>query len=134
MRKWLIIVQGLVPMLLVGTYQYSWNIFMKPPLANSFGVGLPLIQTAYSLFVLFSTLSQVLGGGTWPMRGGPAIVGATGSALAGIGMMTAGLTKSIYAFYALWSLGSTGVGFVYAVSINLGVKWFGKSRGGSPLV
>ncbi|WP_188596999.1 MFS transporter [Thermocladium modestius] len=127
MRKWLIIVQGLVPMLLVGTYQYSWNIFMKP-LANSFGVGLPLIQTAYSLFVLFSTLSQVLGGYVADARG-PAIVGATGSALAGIGMMTAGLTKSIYAFYALWSLGSTGVGFVYAVSINLGVKWFGKSRG-----
>lgn len=127
MRKWLIIVQGLVPMLLVGTYQYSWNILMKP-IAEDFGVGLPLIQTAYSLFVLFSTASQVLGGYVADARG-PAVVGATGSVLAGIGMMTAGLSKSIYAFYALWSLGSIGVGFVYAVSINLGVKWFGKSRG-----
>ncbi len=127
MRKWLIILQGLVPMLLVGTYQYSWNLFMKP-LAISFDVGLPIIQTAYSLFVLFSTTFQVLGGFIAD-RWGPAIIGALGSIMAGIGMIAAPFTKSIYIFYLVWSLGSIGVGFVYAISINLGVKWFGKSRG-----
>lgn len=127
MRKWLIILQGLVPMLLVGTYQYSWNLFMKP-LAISFGVGLPIIQTAYSLFVLFSTTFQVLGGFIAD-RWSPAIIGALGSIMAGIGMITAPFAKSIYIFYLVWSLGSIGVGFVYAISINLGVKWFGKSRG-----
>jgi len=127
MRRGFIIVQGLLPMMLISVYQYSWNLLMKP-LMNSLNVNLPVIQVSYSLFVLFSTISQVLGGYIADSRG-PRLIGVIGGALAGLGMITASMVSNIAQFYILWSIGSIGVGFVYGVSINLGVKWFSGSRG-----
>lgn len=127
MRRGFIIVQGLLPMMLISVYQYSWNLLMKP-LMNSLNVNLPAIQVSYSLFVLFSTISQVLGGYIADSRG-PRLIGVIGGALAGLGMITASMVSNIAQFYILWSIGSIGVGFVYGVSINLGVKWFSGSRG-----
>jgi OFA family oxalate/formate antiporter-like MFS transporter len=127
MRRGFIIVQGLLPMMLISVYQYSWNLLMKP-LMNSLNVNLPVIQVSYSLFVLFSTISQVLGGYIADSRG-PRLIGVIGGALAGLGMIIASMVSNIAQFYILWSIGSIGVGFVYGVSINLGVKWFSGSRG-----
>ncbi len=127
MRRGFIIVQGLLPMMLISVYQYSWNLLMKP-LMNSLNVNLPVIQVSYSLFVLFSTISQVLGGYIADSRG-PRLIGVIGGALAGLGIITASMVSNIAQFYILWSIGSIGVGFVYGVSINLGVKWFSGSRG-----
>jgi len=127
MRRGFIIVQGLLPMMLISVYQYSWNLLMKP-LMNSLNVNLPVIQVSYSLFVLFSTIFQVLGGYIADSRG-PRLIGVIGGALAGLGMITASMVSNIAQFYILWSIGSIGVGFVYGVSINLGVKWFSGSRG-----
>jgi OFA family oxalate/formate antiporter-like MFS transporter len=127
MRRGFIIVQGLLPMMLISVYQYSWNLLMKP-LMNSLNVNLPVIQVSYSLFVLFSTISQVLGGYIADSRG-PRLIGVIGGALAGLGIVTASMVSNIAQFYILWSIGSIGVGFVYGVSINLGVKWFSGSRG-----
>ncbi|MFP3483848.1 MAG: MFS transporter [Caldivirga sp.] len=127
MRRGFIIVQGLLPMMLISVYQYSWNLLMKP-LMNSLNVNLPVIQVSYSLFVLFSTISQVLGGYIADSRG-PRLIGVIGGTLAGLGMITASMVSNIAQFYILWSIGSIGVGFVYGVSINLGVKWFSGSRG-----
>jgi OFA family oxalate/formate antiporter-like MFS transporter len=127
MRRGFIIVQGLLPMMLISVYQYSWNLLMKP-LMNSLNVNLPAIQVSYSLFVLFSTISQVLGGYIADSRG-PRLIGVIGGALAGLGIITASMVSNIAQFYILWSIGSIGVGFVYGVSINLGVKWFSGSRG-----
>jgi OFA family oxalate/formate antiporter-like MFS transporter len=127
MRRGFIIAQGLLPMMLISVYQYSWNLLMKP-LMNSLNVNLPVIQVSYSLFVLFSTISQVLGGYIADSRG-PRLIGVIGGALAGLGMITASMVSNIAQFYILWSIGSIGVGFVYGVSINLGVKWFSGSRG-----
>jgi len=127
MRRGFIIVQGLLPMMLISVYQYSWNLLMKP-LMNSLNVNLPVIQVSYSLFVLFSTIFQVLGGYIADSRG-PRLIGVIGGALAGLGMITASMVSNIAQFYILWSIGSIGVGFIYGVSINLGVKWFSGSRG-----
>jgi len=127
MRRGFIIVQGLLPMMLISVYQYSWNLLMKP-LMNSLNVNLPVIQVSYSLFVLFSTVFQVLGGYIADSRG-PRLIGVIGGALAGLGIITASMVSNIAQFYILWSIGSIGVGFVYGVSINLGVKWFSGSRG-----
>lgn len=123
----LVIIQGLVPMMLISTYQYSWNIFM-PHIMRALGVDLAQIQLSYTLFVLFSTTSQVLGG-YLADRHGPSLVGSIGGLLAGIGMVSSALVHDIYLFYATWSIGSLGVGLVYGIAINLGVKWFRGLRG-----
>ncbi len=127
MRNWFIIIQGLLPMMLISAYQYSWNLLITP-LMRSLNVDLPAIQVAYSLFVLFSTISQVLGGYVADRRG-PRLIGVTGGVLAGLGMMASPLVHGVNQFYALWSMGSIGVGLIYGVSINLGVKWFSRTRG-----
>ncbi|ABW01349.1 MFS transporter [Caldivirga maquilingensis] len=127
MRNWFIIIQGLLPMMLISAYQYSWNLLITP-LMRSLNVDLPAIQVAYSLFVLFSTISQVLGGYIADRRG-PRLVGVTGGVLAGLGMVASPLVNGVNQFYALWSMGSIGVGLIYGVSINLGVKWFSRTRG-----
>ncbi|MGC8571021.1 MAG: MFS transporter [Caldivirga sp.] len=127
MRSWFILIQGLLPMMLISAYQYSWNLLITP-LMRSLNVDLPAIQVAYSLFVLFSTVSQVFGGYIADKRG-PRLVGVTGGVLAGLGMMASPLVNGINQFYILWSMGSIGVGLIYGVSINLGVKWFSRTRG-----
>lgn len=127
MRHWFIIIQGLIPMMLVSTYQYSWNLLVIP-LMRSLGVNLPTIQVAYSLFVLFSTISQILGGFIADTKG-PRLIGVLGALLAGLGMIISSMVHSITQFYLFWSIGSVGVGFIYGISINLGVKWFSGTRG-----
>lgn len=127
MKHWFIIIQGLIPMMLISTYQYSWNLLVTLLMRN-LGVNLPTIQVAYSLFVLFSTISQVLGGFIADIKG-PRLIGVLGALLAGLGMITSSMVHSITQFYLFWSIGSVGVGFIYGISINLGVKWFSGTRG-----
>nr|WP_235185642.1 MFS transporter [Candidatus Acidianus copahuensis] len=103
-------------------YQYSWNA-LSPLLERGLNVGLFQISIAFSLFTIFSSISQPFGGGYADVHG-PKGVGILSAVLSAIGFLGTYFTPNIQIFYVFWSLGSIGEGILYGIATNLGVKWF----------
>jgi len=114
-------------MLFNSLYQYSWNAFL-PLLENGLNQGFVEIQVGYTLFNIFSTVSQLIGGGLAD-KYGPKLVGIISSFLSAIGFLGTSFTTNILHFYFFWSLGSIGEGILYGIASNLAIKWFMDRRG-----
>jgi OFA family oxalate/formate antiporter-like MFS transporter len=116
-----------VSMMLVGLYQYSWTLFVKP-LQVKFGWGLDTIQLAFTLFVWVMTWTQPFAGYIADKRG-PRRLALLGGVLAGIGWIATSFIETPEALYITYGLGGIGVGMTYATSVGLASKWFPKRRG-----
>ena len=108
-------------------YQYAWNAFL-PHLTSGFKSSLPEIEVAFTLFTIFSTSFQIIGGSIADYRG-PRGIGIISAILSAIGFLGSSFSTSIYEFYVFWSLGSIGEGILYGIASNLALKWFSKTRG-----
>ncbi|KPV47603.1 MULTISPECIES: OFA family MFS transporter [Acidiplasma] len=108
-------------------YQYSWNVF-EPLLKTGFNVSIVYIQVAFTLFAIFSTGFQGIGG-YFADKNGPRNIGIISAILSAVGFIGTSLINNIFLFYLLWSLGSIGEGILYGISTNLAVKWFKGKRG-----
>lgn len=108
-------------------YQYAWNAFL-PHLTVSLNASLPEIQFAFTLFTIFSTSFQIIGGNIADSKG-PKYIGLFSSILSAIGFIGTSFSTNVYQLYLFWSIGSIGEGVLYGISANLAVKWFKKSRG-----
>ena len=122
-----ILVAGFIIMSFNSLYQYAWNAFL-PHLTSGFKVSLPEIEIAFSLFTIFSTSFQILGGSIADYKG-PRGIGIISAILSALGFLGSSFSTSVYEFYAFWSLGSIGEGILYGIAANLAVKWFTKTRG-----
>ncbi|AAT43765.1 OFA family MFS transporter [Picrophilus oshimae] len=127
MDKRIFIVIGLLTMSFNSLYQYSWNAF-EPLLKTGLNVTLVQVELAFTLFAIFSTVFQGIGG-FFADRRGPRIVGIISGILSATGFLGTALIHNLYAFYISWSIGSIGEGILYGISTNLAVKWFIKRRG-----
>ena len=118
---------GLIVMSFNSLYQYSWNVF-EPLLVSGFHTRLIEIQAAFTLFAIFSTVSQGPGG-YMADRHGPRRIGIIAAILSASGFLGTSFLHNLTLFYVLWSLGSVGEGILYGIATNLAVKWFVGSRG-----
>ena len=118
---------GLIVMSFNSLYQYSWNVF-EPLLVSGFDTRLLEIQAAFTLFAVFSTVSQGPGGYIAD-RYGPRRIGIIAAILSASGFLGTSFLHDLTLFYVLWSLGSVGEGILYGIATNLAVKWFVGSRG-----
>ena len=118
---------GLIVMSFNSLYQYSWNVF-EPLLVSGFDTRLLEIQVAFTLFAIFSTVSQGPGGYIAD-RYGPRRIGIIAAILSASGFLGTSFLHDLTSFYVLWSLGSVGEGILYGIATNLAVKWFVGSRG-----
>ena len=118
---------GLIVMSFNSLYQYSWNVF-EPLLVSGFDTRLLEIQAAFTLFAIFSTVSQGPGGYIAD-RYGPRRIGIIAAILSASGFLGTSFLHDLTLFYVLWSLGSVGEGILYGIATNLAVKWFVGSRG-----
>ena len=118
---------GLIVMSFNSLYQYSWNVF-EPLLVSGFDTRLLEIQVAFTLFAIFSTVSQGPGGYIAD-RYGPRRIGIIAAILSASGFLGTSFLHDLTLFYVLWSLGSVGEGILYGIATNLAVKWFVGSRG-----
>ena len=118
---------GLIVMSFNSLYQYSWNVF-EPLLVSGFHTRLIEIQAAFTLFAIFSTVSQGPGGYIAD-RYGPRRIGIIAAILSASGFLGTSFLHNLTLFYVLWSLGSVGEGILYGIATNLAVKWFVGSRG-----
>ena len=126
MKKGYMII-GIVIMSFNSLYQYSWNVF-EPLLKTGLNVSLVQIEVAFTLFAIFSTGFQGIGG-YFADKNGPRNVGILSAILSSTGFLGTSFIHSLYLFYILWSLGSIGEGILYGISTNLAVKWFKGRRG-----
>ncbi|MDT7876907.1 MAG: OFA family MFS transporter [Sulfolobaceae archaeon] len=118
---------GFIIMSFNSLYQYSWNALL-PLLQKGFNTDIVELEIAFTLFTIFSTTFQIVGGSIADYKG-PKKIGIISSVLSAIGFLGTSSTKSIYLFYIYWSLGSIGEGILYGIAANLAVKWFPKRRG-----
>jgi len=122
-----ILLAGFIIMSFNSLYQYAWNAFL-PHLTSGFKASLPEIEIAFTLFTIFSTSFQIIGGSIADYKG-PRGIGIISAILSSIGFLGSSFSTSIYEFYVFWSLGSIGEGILYGIAANLAVKWFTKTRG-----
>ncbi len=127
MDKRTFIAIGLLTMSFNSLYQYSWNVF-EPLLKTGLNVSLVEISIGFTLFAIFSTSFQSVGGYFADTRG-PKTIGIVAAVLSALGYLGTSFINNIYDFYVLWSIGSIGEGILYGISTNLAVKWFPSRRG-----
>ncbi|MCH1770276.1 MULTISPECIES: OFA family MFS transporter [Metallosphaera] len=118
---------GFVVMCFNSLYQYSWNA-LEPLLRTGFSVSVVQIALGFTLFSVFSSFFQPLGG-HFADRDGPRNVGIVASVLASLGFLGTYLSPNILYFYVFWSLGSIGEGILYGIAANLAMKWFSDRMG-----
>jgi Sugar phosphate permease len=123
-RKEKFIIIGFIIMSFNSLYQYSWNA-LEPLLREGFNVSIVEISLGFSLFTIFSSGFQPLGG-NFADEIGPRKVALLSSILSALGFLGTSFSPSVYIFFIFWSLGSIGEGILYGIASNLAVKWFKK--------
>lgn len=113
---------GLIVMGFNSLYQYSWNA-LEPLLKSGFGVSLVEISLGFTLFSIFSSAFQPIGG-HFADKYGPRGIGIISAILSAIGFLGTYFSPSILFFFIFWSLGSIGEGVLYGIAANLAMKWF----------
>ncbi|BFI74953.1 OFA family MFS transporter [Sulfurisphaera ohwakuensis] len=113
---------GFVVMCFNSLYQYSWNA-LEPLLKEGFNVSLVQIALGFTLFSIFSSGFQPIGG-HFADKSGPRKIGIISAILSAIGFLGTYFSPNIYFFYLAWSLGSIGEGILYGIAANLAMKWF----------
>ncbi len=126
MKKGFLVI-GILIMSMNSLYQYSWNVF-EPLLKTGLGVTLIQVQVGFSLFAIFSTGFQGVGG-YFADKNGPRNIGIISSILSAAGFLGTSVSGNLAMFYIFWSLGSIGEGILYGIATNLAVKWFKENRG-----
>ncbi len=125
--RWMLLAAATLSMMLIGLYQYSWTLFVKP-LQSHFGWGLETVQLAFTLLVWIMTWTQPVAGYIADRRG-PRLLTLIGGVVAGMGWVASSLIDTPEALYLTYGLGSIGVGMIYATSVGLASKWFPDRRG-----
>jgi OFA family oxalate/formate antiporter-like MFS transporter len=114
-------------MMAIANLQYSWTLFTTP-LTESLNTTLPMVQVAFSTFILAETWLVPFEG--WMVdRVGPRVMLVMGGVLVGVGWVGAGLATSVQQLIALYTLGGVGAGVVYGGTIGNALKWFPDHRG-----
>jgi OFA family oxalate/formate antiporter-like MFS transporter len=127
MNKEKYIAIGLTAMLFNSLYQYSWNA-LEPLFKKGFNVSIVEIEIAFTLFTIFSTTFQSVGGYFADTKG-PRTVGIFSAILSALGFLGTSFSPTVYFFYIFWSLGSIGEGILYGIATNLAIKWYQDRRG-----
>src|SRR5262245_27707470 len=125
--RWLQLAAGILGMVAVANFQYSWTLFVLP-LQNRHGWSLEEVQVAFSLFVLAQTWLVPVEA-YLAERFGPRRLLFAGGALAALGWVLSAYTQSLGVLYAAQVLSGSGSGIVYGISMGSALKWFPDRRG-----
>ena len=129
-NRWIQLVCGIVAMILISNYQYSFTLF-TPGMKQSFpGVPYAKIAAIFSAFILFETWPMPVAGyfvdklGIRKLMSFGAICIALGWVLGGT---IARSPFDLYIYYGV--IAGTGAGIIYISCIANAVKWFPDRRG-----
>ncbi len=125
--RWVQLIFGIICMAMVANLQYGWTLFVNPIEAKNH-LGLPVIQFAFSIFVVVETWLVPIEG--WLVdKYGPRPVIAGGALLAALGWVMNSYASTEFAFYAAAVISGVGAGCVYGTCVGNALKWFPDKRG-----
>jgi OFA family oxalate/formate antiporter-like MFS transporter len=127
-NRWVQLAAGIIGMVAVANYQYSWTLFVLP-LHERHGWAEVDIQYALYFFFIPAQTWLVPLEGYLAERFGPRKLLVSGGALAGLGWCLNAGTSSLGVLYAAQVLAGCGSGIVYSVSMGSALKWFPDRRG-----
>jgi OFA family oxalate/formate antiporter-like MFS transporter len=127
-NRWVQLAAGIVGMISVANFQYSWTLFVAPLKAHH-GWEVPDIQHALYLFFIPAQTWLVPIEGYLAERFGPRRLLITGGAVAALGWIISAQTTSLALLYAAQALAGCGSGIVYSISMGSALKWFPDRRG-----
>ncbi|MCX8063563.1 MAG: OFA family MFS transporter [Candidatus Hydrogenedentes bacterium] len=135
-NRWIVVVGALIVQVSLGAV-YIWSVF-QTPLKAVFPTWSEAQVTYPSQIVLAAFALAVIIGGRIQDKLGPRIVGITGGALLGLGLILAKFTQLfasspdtalIWLILTFSVIGGIGIGFGYVCPIATCVKWFPDKRG-----
>ena len=125
--RWWQLIFGVICMAMIANLQYSWTLFATP-IATKYHWQLELVQTAFTVFVLFETWLVPVEG--WLAdRFGPRAVVVTGGIIAGLGWVLSSFASSLPFLYIAYGIAGVGAGAVYGTCVGNALKWFPERRG-----
>src|SRR4051794_7873776 len=127
-HRWVQLVAGIIGMVAVANFQYSWTLFVLP-LQDRHGWAEADIQYALYLFFVPAQTWLVPLEGFLAERFGPRKLLISGGVLAGLGWVASAGASSLAALYAAQALAGCGSGMVYSISMGNALKWFPDRRG-----
>ncbi len=127
LRKEFLLAAGFTIMAFNSIYQYSWNA-MEPLISRGLSAGFQEVQVAFTMFVVASTVFQLVGGAVAD-HVGPRGISIAAAVMSAAGFLGTSASLSVPEFYAFWTLGSAGEGILYGIASNVALKWFGGRRG-----
>jgi OFA family oxalate/formate antiporter-like MFS transporter len=127
-KRWVQLVAGIMGMVAVANFQYSWTLFVLP-LRDRHGWDELSIQYALYLFFVPAQTWLVPLEGYLAERFGPRRILIAGGVLAGMGWTINAGTSSLTQLYAAQVLAGCGSGIVYSISVGNALKWFPDRRG-----
>ncbi len=127
-NRWVQLTAGIVGMISVANFQYSWTLFVDPLQARH-GWSREAIQAALYLFFISAQTWLVPLEGYLAERFGPRRLLVGGGLLAALAWVINAHTSSLAVLYAAQVLSGCGSGIVYSISMGSALKWFPDRRG-----
>lgn len=126
-NRWFQLIAAVLGMVMIANLQYAWTLFTTP-LTKELKVSLTAVQYAFTLFIMFETFVQPVGGYLLD-RFGSRLMFTLAGLFVGVGWLMMGQVHSIAALYFFYALAGTGAGIIYGGSISVSIRWFPDRRG-----
>lgn len=127
-NRWIQLTAGIIGMIAVANYQYSWTLFVKPLMDQHEWSRVSILDALNIYFVLAQTWLVPLEG-YLAERFGPRRLLVTGGAMAAVAWVINAHTSSLPVLHAAQVLSGCGSGIVYSISMGSALKWFPDRRG-----
>jgi OFA family oxalate/formate antiporter-like MFS transporter len=127
-NRWVQLTAGILGMVAVANFQYSWTLFVRP-LQNEHGWSRVEILDALNIFFILAQTWLVPFEGYLADRFGPRLLLLFGGTAAALAWAINAATSSLTILYAAQILSGCGSGIVYAISMGNALKWFPDRRG-----
>jgi len=129
-NRWVQLAAGIVGMIVISNFQYSFTLFTPGMKATFADVPYPKIAMIFSLFILFETWPVPVAGYLIDRFGIRKLflIGALGISIGWIG--GGFIAKSIFELYIYYGvIAGTAAGIIYIATVANAVKWFPDKRG-----
>ncbi|MBV7276915.1 oxalate/formate MFS antiporter [Clostridium sp. PL3] len=126
-NRWVQLISACLAMIMIANLQYAWTLFTTP-LVKSLHSSLVAVQYAFTLFIMFETFVQPVGGLLLD-KFGTKLMFALAGILIGGGWAMLGQASSVPMLYFFYAAAGVGAAIIYGGSVSVAVRWFPDKRG-----
>lgn len=121
------LIAGVITIACVADFQYSWTLF-STLFVGDLGVSLALVQMAFTIFLVFESSCQFIGG-MMIDRFGPRSIFILAAIMFGCGWGLLGKITNLVGLYVCAGVAGFAVAIVYGGTLSLATRWFPDHRG-----